>query len=154
MLLVILTELIGTSADIEASWVVSAEGVTIAALLPAGLDEDRAGAMCAGTLDFAERTVQHLAIGTLEQVAVKGDKGYVLMANAGKKARLGVLAKSNSDLDTVFSNVERAAEKIRINHTVSVASPIELLTAQKSWQSLNVQVSNLVPCVNWRRNSA
>ena len=41
MLTSILSELNGSSADIEASAIVSTDGLMMAALLPAGMDEDR-----------------------------------------------------------------------------------------------------------------
>ena len=45
MLTSILSELNGTSADIDASAVISTDGPTIASMLPQEMDEDRVGAM-------------------------------------------------------------------------------------------------------------
>ena len=47
MLKSILSDLNGSSADIEASAIISADGLTMAALLPQDVDEDRVGAMAA-----------------------------------------------------------------------------------------------------------
>ena len=88
----ILSDLNGSSADIEASSVISTDCLMMAAMLPAGLDEDRVGAMGAAMLSLGDRTAQELARGTLEQVLIKGDNGYVLMTHAGKEAVLSVLA--------------------------------------------------------------
>ncbi|NOY62269.1 MAG: hypothetical protein GXP10_03770 [Gammaproteobacteria bacterium] len=112
MISAILSDLNGTSADIEASAVISTDGLMIAALLPAGMDEDRVGAMAAAMLSLGDRTAQELARGSLEQVMIKGDNGYVLMTHVGDEAVLSVLAKPNARLGLIFLDVRRAAENI------------------------------------------
>ena len=112
MLTSILNELNGTSADIEASGVISTDGLMMASVLPAGMDEDRVGAMSAAMLSLGDRTAQELARGTLEQVLIKGDNGYVLMTYAGDEAVLTVMAKSNAKLGLIFLDVKRAAESV------------------------------------------
>jgi predicted regulator of Ras-like GTPase activity (Roadblock/LC7/MglB family) len=112
MLTSILSELNGTSADIEASGIISTDGLMMAAQLPAGMDEDRVGAMSAAMLSLGDRTSQELDRGNLEQVLVKGQHGYVLMAYAGKEAVVTVLAKPNAKLGLIFLDVKRAAESI------------------------------------------
>lgn len=112
MLASILTELNGTSADIEASGIISTDGLMMASVLPAGLDEDRVGAMSAAMLSLGDRTAQELARGSLEQVLIKGAKGYVLMVYAGNESVLTVLAKPNAKLGLIFLDVKRAASSI------------------------------------------
>lgn len=112
MLTSVLTELNGSSADIEASGVISTDGLMMAAVLPAALDEDRVGAMSAAMLSLGDRTAQELARGELEQVLIKGESGYVLMAHAGKEAVLTILAKPNAKLGLIFLDVKRASASI------------------------------------------
>ena len=112
MLTSVLTDLNGTSADIEASGIISTDGLMMAAVLPQGMDEDRVGAMSAAMLSLGDRTAQELARGTLEQVLIKGDNGYVLMTYAGEEAVLTVMAKSNAKLGLIFLDVKRAAESV------------------------------------------
>ncbi|MGZ4959314.1 MAG: roadblock/LC7 domain-containing protein [Methylomonas sp.] len=112
MLTSVLTELNGTSADIEASGVISTDGLMMASVLPAGMDEDRVGAMSAAMLSLGDRTAQELSRGGLEQVLIKGARGYVLMTYAGSEAVLTVLAKPNAKLGLIFLDVKRAAESI------------------------------------------
>lgn len=112
MLTTVLNELNGTSADIEASAVISTDGLMMAALLPAGMDEDRVGAMSAALLSLGDRTATELARGALEQVLVKGVSGYILMTGAGSEAVLTVLAKPKAKLGLIFLDVKRAAEGI------------------------------------------
>ena len=112
MLTSVLTELNGTSADIEASGVISTDGLMMASVLPSGLDEDRVGAMSAAMLSLGDRTSQELNRGGLEQVLIKGENGYVLMTYAGEEAVLTVIAKPNAKLGLIFLDVKRAAESI------------------------------------------
>jgi predicted regulator of Ras-like GTPase activity (Roadblock/LC7/MglB family) len=112
VLTTILSDLNGTSADIEASAVISLDGLMMAALLPQGMDEDRVGAMSAALLSLGDRTAKELARGELEQVLVKGARGYVLMTHAGPEAVLTTLAKANAKLGLIFLDVKRAAEAI------------------------------------------
>ncbi len=112
MLTSVLTDLNGTSADIEASGIISTDGLMMASVLPAGLDEDRVGAMSAAMLSLGDRTAQELNRGALEQVLIKGDSGYVLMTYAGDEAVLTVMAKPKAKLGLIFLDVKRAAESI------------------------------------------
>ncbi len=112
MLTSILNELNGTSADIEASGIISTDGLMMASALPADMDEDRVGAMSAAMLSLGDRTAQELARGTLEQVLIKGDNGYVLMTHAGEEAVLTVLAKPKAKLGLIFLDVKRASASI------------------------------------------
>ncbi len=108
----ILSELNGTSAEIEASAILSTDGLMMASMLPAGMDEDRVGAMAAAMLSLGDRTSEELARGGLEQVLIKGEKGYVLMTHAGDESVLSVLAKPSARLGLIFLDVKRAAESI------------------------------------------
>lgn len=112
VLMSVLSELNGTSADIEASAVTSTDGLMMASMLPADLDPDRVGAMSAAMLMLGDRTSQELVRGQLEQVLVKGDGGYVILTQAGDQAVLTVLAKPDAKLGLVFLDVKRAAANI------------------------------------------
>lgn len=101
-----------SSADIEASAVMSVDGLTIAALLSQPIDEDRVGAMSAAMLSIGQRTARELHRGGLEQVMVKGERGYVLIIGAGKEAALAVVARETAKLGLVFLEARRAAEAI------------------------------------------
>ena len=108
----ILKDLNGTSADIEASAVISTDGLMIASLLPADMDEDRVGAMSAAILSLGDRSSVELARGDLEQVLIKGKHGYILMTHASEEAVLTVIAKPKARLGLIFLDVKRAAEDI------------------------------------------
>ena len=108
----ILSDLNGSSADIEASAVLSTDGLMMDSLLPAGMDEDRVGAMSAVMLSLGDRTSEELERGKLEQVLIKGDKGFILMTYAGPDAVVTVLTKPEARLGLIFLDVKRAADGI------------------------------------------
>lgn len=110
MLKSILSDLNGSSADIEASAVISTDGLMMASLLPAGLEEERIGAMSAAMLALGNRSAEELGRGGLEQILLKGDHGYLLLTGAGNDAVLAVIAKASAKLGLIFLDVRRAAE--------------------------------------------
>jgi predicted regulator of Ras-like GTPase activity (Roadblock/LC7/MglB family) len=112
MLASILSDLNGSSAEIEASAVISTDGLIMAALLPANLDEDRVGAMSAAMLSLGDRTAMELSRGDLEMVLIKGNQGYVVMTHAGPEAVVSVQAKFTAKLGLIFLDIKRAAAAI------------------------------------------
>ncbi len=108
----ILSDLNGSSADIEASAVISTDGLTIASALSSTMDEDRVGAMAAAMLSLGIRTATELSRGNIEQVMIKGDNGYVLLIQAGPDAVLSVIARKEAKLGLVFLDAQRAANAI------------------------------------------
>ena len=108
----VLEELKSSSADVEASALISTDGLMIASALPAGMDEDRVGAMSAALLSLGDRAARELARGTLERVLLQGERGYVIMSSSGTEAVLTVLAKQNAKLGLLFLDIKRAAESL------------------------------------------
>lgn len=108
----LLKEFKSSSADVQASAVVSTDGLIIASELPQDVEEDRVAAMSAAMLSLGERTSKELMKGSLEQVFVKGQDGYILLMGAGEDAVLTALAKKDAKLGLVFLDMKRAADKI------------------------------------------
>ncbi|KYC45907.1 MAG: Roadblock/LC7 domain protein [Candidatus Methanofastidiosum methylothiophilum] len=107
-----LKDLGGTSPDIEASAIVSTDGLVIASALPKDVEEDRVAAMSAAMLSLGERTSKELMKGSLEEVFVKGQNGYIVLMGAGEEAVLTALARKDAKLGLVFLDMKRAADEI------------------------------------------
>src|SRR3972149_10260878 len=107
-----LRELQASSPDIEASAVVSVDGLSIASALPQGVEEDRVSAMSAVMLSLGERIAIELGRGSLEQVYIKGLKGYVVLMSVGEDAVLTALAREQAKLGLIFLDMRRAAEDL------------------------------------------
>lgn len=107
-----LQELQRNTPDVEASALVSVDGLTIASALPSGVEEDRVSAMSAAMLSLGERIAGELGRGGLDQVYVKGANGYILLSAVGTEAVLTVMARSTAKLGLVFLEMRRAAEDL------------------------------------------
>ena len=107
-----LRDLQASSPDIEASSVVSVDGLTIASALPQGVEEDRVAAMSAAMLSLGERIASELGRGSLEQVYIKGESGYVVLMSVGEEAVLTALAREQAKLGLIFLDMRRAAEAL------------------------------------------
>ncbi|RPJ02450.1 MAG: hypothetical protein EHM39_01840 [Chloroflexi bacterium] len=98
--------------DIEASAVVSVDGLIMASSLPAGIEEDRVSAMSAAMLSLGERISTELGRASLEQVYVRGDSGFVILMSVGEEAVLTALVRENAKLGLVFLDMKRAANDL------------------------------------------
>ncbi|MBN1886561.1 MAG: roadblock/LC7 domain-containing protein [Thermoflexales bacterium] len=105
-----LREMQASTPDIEASAVVSVDGLIMASSLPAGVEEDRVSAMSAAMLSLGERIASELGRGVLDQVYIKGEAGYVVLMSVGEEAVLTVLARGKAKLGLLFLDMRRAAE--------------------------------------------
>jgi len=108
-----LRDLQASTPDIEASAVVSMDGLSIASSLPRGIEEDRVSAMSAAMLSLGARIAQEMGRGGLTQVYVKGEQGYVILSAIGEEAVLTVLAREDAKLGLVFFDMKRATEDLR-----------------------------------------
>ncbi len=107
-----LKDLQSGTADIEASAVVSVDGLIMASSLPADVEEDRVSAMSAAMISLGERISDELGRGLLDQVYIRGDNGYVILMSVGDEAVLTALARSDAKLGLIFLDMKRAVEDL------------------------------------------
>jgi predicted regulator of Ras-like GTPase activity (Roadblock/LC7/MglB family) len=107
-----LRDLQASTPDIQASAIVSVDGLIMASALPANVEEDRVSAMSAAMLSLGERIASELGRGLLNQVYVRGNHGYVLLTSVGEEAVLTVLAREGAKLGLIFLDMRRAAEDL------------------------------------------
>lgn len=107
-----LRDMQASSPDIEASAVVSVDGLIIASALPQDVEEDRVSAMSAAMLSLGERIASELGRGVLDQVYIKGGMGYVILMSIGEEAVLTALAREQAKLGLIFLDMRRAAEDL------------------------------------------
>lgn len=98
--------------DIEASAVVSVDGLIMASALQQGVEEDRVSAMSAAMLSLGERISNELGRAGLEQVYIKGNLGSIVLTSVGEEAVLTALARENAKLGLIFLEMRRAAEDL------------------------------------------
>ena len=107
-----LRQMQAASPEMEASAVVSVDGLIIASALPADVEEDRVSAMSAAMLSLGDRIASELGRGSLEQVFIRGKKGFVILTAVGDDAVLTALARENAKLGLIFLEMRRAAEDL------------------------------------------
>lgn len=98
--------------DIEASAVVSVDGLIMASALPVEVEEDRVSAMSAAMLSLGERIADELGRGNLTQVYIKGSNGFIVLTSVGSEAVLTALARQDGKLGLIFLEMRRAAEDL------------------------------------------
>src|SRR2546423_10039613 len=101
-----------STPDVEASAIVSVDGLIIASSLPAGVEEDRVSAMSAAMLSLGERIASELGRGSVDQVYIKGDDGYVILMSVGDEAVLTTLVREGAKLGLIFLDMRRTADDL------------------------------------------
>jgi len=110
----LLRQMQGLTPNIEASAIVSPEGLVLASALPSDTDEQEIGAMSAAVLTLGERIARELLAGRVKQVYVEGDgTGYVFLTAIGSEAILVTLANADAKLALVFMDMSRIATEAR-----------------------------------------
>ena len=107
-----LREMQTAAPDIEASAIVSVDGLIMASALPVEVEEDRVSAMSAAMLSLGERIAGELGRGGLDQVYIRGTDGFIVLTAIGEEAVLTALARKKAKLGMIFLEMRRAAEAL------------------------------------------
>ncbi len=107
-----LRDLQASTPDIEASAVVSVDGLIMASSLPQDVEEDRVSAMSAAMLSLGERISAELGRGQLDQVYIRGDNGFVILLAVGNDAVLTVLARKDAKIGLIFLDMKRTSSDL------------------------------------------
>ncbi|HEX7603916.1 MAG TPA: roadblock/LC7 domain-containing protein [Polyangiaceae bacterium] len=99
--------------DIEASALISEDGLMIASALPQHYEEMRVAGMSSTLLSLGVRAATELERGNVEQVLIRGQQGYVVMVAAAAGTMLLVLTTKEAKLGLIFLDMSRAVEGIR-----------------------------------------
>jgi len=108
----ILLEFNRSSTEIEASAVVSMEGVTIASALMDDVDVNQVGVMCASLSTLAVTASATFKHGKLKQLMIDAERGFVLIVDIGEKAALVLVTHTNANLGMVFLEARKTVQHI------------------------------------------
>ena len=108
----VLRALLSGTPEIEAAAVISEDGLVISSALPQHIEELRIAGMSATLLSLGTRAATELGRGGLEQVLIRGAKGYVVMINAAPGTLLLVLTTAEAKLGLIFLDMRRAAAEV------------------------------------------
>ncbi|MHA2060424.1 MAG: roadblock/LC7 domain-containing protein [Candidatus Ranarchaeia archaeon] len=109
----LLMDLESKTQGVEASAIISNQGLPIAFAMPPDIDEAVIAAMSASILGVSERTLEELTRGGLSKVMIEGTEGSFIIMNAGANALLTVLVKKKSNLGLIFLVMQRTSKRIR-----------------------------------------
>jgi len=101
-----------TSDRIEASALVSHDGLMLASVLSSEVNADRFGAMCASLLALATRAASEVDRGELRQIILDGAHGPMLLTRAGNTGVLAVAASPKSNLGKVILDTRKTANDL------------------------------------------
>jgi len=87
---------------VQATAIVSTDGLVIASRLPRDVEEDRIGAMGAAILSISSRSGDELNRGDMIRVLVEGTDGYILIRSIGEFAILVALVEKDVRLGMLF----------------------------------------------------
>jgi predicted regulator of Ras-like GTPase activity (Roadblock/LC7/MglB family) len=104
-----LRDLLVAVPELQAAAVVSFDGLPMASVLPADMNEDRVAAMSAALLSLGEKASQGLGRGDLSQVFVEGDNGTVFLVACEAEAVLVAVAVVGAKKGLVLYEVRRTA---------------------------------------------
>ena len=109
----VLRGLIKSSPYVRAAAVVRLSGLTIAAVMPHYIEQDRVSAMSAVMLLLGERITAAMRSGELGKVYVQGETGHIVLMAISDDAVLSVTADQDVPLGLVFLEMEWAVEKLQ-----------------------------------------
>ncbi|CAL1240005.1 roadblock/LC7 domain-containing protein [Candidatus Methylocalor cossyra] len=99
-------------AEVEASALVSQDGLALAMAARQPVDEDRIGALTAAVLSAGGRAANELRHGPVEQIIIKGRGGHILVVGSEKPAFLAVSAKPAAEIDAILPRAQRAMDNL------------------------------------------
>jgi len=97
---------------VEATAIVSTDGLVIASRLPDKVEEDRVGAMGAAILSISTRSGEELNRGEMRRVLIEGTNGYLLIRSIGEFAILVALVDKKVRLGMLFYECKKCIAQL------------------------------------------
>jgi hypothetical protein len=97
----------------KAAAVVRVSGLSVEAVMPPEIEQERVSAMSAVMLLLGQRITESMQSGGLDKVYIKGAEGHIIMMSAGPEAVLMVQASEHAALGLLFVEMRLAAEKLK-----------------------------------------
>jgi predicted regulator of Ras-like GTPase activity (Roadblock/LC7/MglB family) len=108
----LLRGLCASSDKVEATALVSHDGLIVASVMSPEVDADRFGAMCASLLALANRAAKEVSRGDLRQVILDGSLGPMLLTRAGDAGVLAVAATPAAKLGQLILDTRSTARSL------------------------------------------
>jgi predicted regulator of Ras-like GTPase activity (Roadblock/LC7/MglB family) len=109
----VLHDLLESSPYIRATAIVRVSGLTVEAIMPPAIEEERVSAMAAVMLLLGERITEAMQTGRLDKVYIKGEDGHIILMAVGRQAVLTVMATDKAPLGLLFMEMRAASRRLR-----------------------------------------
>jgi predicted regulator of Ras-like GTPase activity (Roadblock/LC7/MglB family) len=109
----ILQNFVSGTSDVQGAALVSPDGLTLAASLPGGMDDERVSAMSAAMLSLGERIGSELARGNIDRIFVEGHKGFGILTSCGADAVFLVLANETAKQGMLMLEIKHALGELK-----------------------------------------
>ncbi len=108
-----LQSFVANASNVQGAALVSPDGLTLAAVLPGGMDEERVAAMSAAMLSLGERIGRELSRGQVERILVEGSSGYGILTSCTEEAVLLVLADASAKLGILNLEIKNVLAELQ-----------------------------------------
>ena len=108
----IVQKFVSNTSEIQGAALVTPDGLSLSAVLPGSMDEERTAAMSAAMISLGERIGQELSRGLVEKIVVEGEQGYGVMVSCGEDAVLLVLASKQAKQGLLFLEIKRIVKSL------------------------------------------
>jgi predicted regulator of Ras-like GTPase activity (Roadblock/LC7/MglB family) len=109
----ILRKLQMDSPGIETSALISEDGLMIARAENMNIEETRVAGMAATLLNLGTRASMELARGSVQEVIVRGENGYVVVLSAGRGTLLLAVTNEAAKLGLIFFDMREAIRALQ-----------------------------------------
>jgi predicted regulator of Ras-like GTPase activity (Roadblock/LC7/MglB family) len=109
----ILRKLQSDSPGVEASALISEDGLMMASALSGGIEETRIGGMTATLLNLGTRAAAELGRGAVREIIIRGENGYAVVIDAGRGVLLLTLANESAKLGLIFFDMNEAVRALK-----------------------------------------
>lgn len=98
--------------DVLGASLVSIDGLPIASVAPAALDEELIAGMAATMLGSGEQISEELMGSAMQQAIIRSEKGMIVLNAVSSDTVLILLANKNAKLGMIFLEVRRAVRDL------------------------------------------
>lgn len=110
----VLRDIVNRVPGVDASAVISRDGLSTATILGEHVDADQLSAMCAALLGLSDTTANELQLGKLKQVLLDGADGLLLLVHIGKTHVLAVSATPKVNLGLCLIEAKKSAHALSL----------------------------------------
>ncbi|MDR5639349.1 MULTISPECIES: roadblock/LC7 domain-containing protein [unclassified Thermosynechococcus] len=108
-----LQNFVANASNVQGAALVSPDGLTLAATLPGGMDDERVAAMSAAMLSLGERIGRELSRGKIERILVEGASGYGILTSCTEDAVFLVLADASAKLGIINLEIKNVLAELQ-----------------------------------------